>query len=421
MAWSRCHFVLGWPGQWSLTVSRDQSSDLHIVGGQERTRFWLAPGEEVRTPLAVVQFWQGDWIDGENIWRQWMIAHNLPRPGGILPAPLFSGGSNRFTIEMQEATKANQKEYIERILDKGIPIGYWWMDAGWYPFTHGWQDTGTWDPDPKRFPHGLKAVFDYAHARHLKTILWFEPERAAMDSWLARTHPEWLLGDPGGDRLLFLGNPDARQWLFDHVSHMIAEDGIDVYRQDFNFRPLPFWRAHDPKDRKGITEIEDVEGYLAYFDALRQRFPNLLIDTCASGGRRNDLETLRRAVPLWRSDYSFDPKAQQGETFGLSLWTPYFGTAYGATMNSADAYILRSQETPAIGLGIDPDKLPYGVQGLLRLLAQWRQTAPYYYDDFIPLTSYTLEATDWIAWQFGRSDETSGVVEAFRHENSPYA
>ena len=52
---------------------------------RELTRFKLHPGEEVRTPLVAVQFWRGDWLRAQNIWRRWMLAHNVPRPGGKLP------------------------------------------------------------------------------------------------------------------------------------------------------------------------------------------------------------------------------------------------------------------------------------------------------------------------------------------------
>ncbi len=411
-------FALGWPGQWSLDISRDQSAQAHVRGGQELTHFWLAPGEEVRTPLAVVQFWDGDWIDGQNLWRRWMIAHNLPRPEGKLPPPFIAGSSSRYTIEMQYANEENQKRYIDQTLQKGIPINYWWMDAGWYPFTVGWWKTGTWDPDPKRFPQGLKPVTDYAHAKHLKVVLWFEPERVTAGSWLDQHHPEWLIGPDGkGNKLLFLGNPDAWHWLVDHVSQMITEDGIDIYRQDFNFPPLALWRAHDSPDRQGITEIEHVEGYLAYFDELRRRFPNLLIDTCASGGRRNDLETLRRAVPLWRSDHPYKPISQQGQTYGLSLWVPYFGTA----VNSLDPYFFRSQMTPALGFAMDPDQVGTRQEILERLIAQWRDIADFYYGDFTPLTPYSVDSNAWIAWQFNRPDLGTGVIQAFRHDTSPFA
>ncbi len=409
-------FALGWPGQWSLDIARDESTGVHITGGQELTHFWLAPGEEVRTPLAVVQFWDGDWIDGQNLWRRWMVAHNVPRPGGELPAPLLSAGSGRYTIEMQYATEENQIAYMDKTLHTGIPITHWWMDAGWYPFSEGWWKTGTWVPDPKRFPNGFRPITDHAHAKGLKVILWFEPERVTAGSWLDQNHPQWLIGPDGKDKLLFLGNPDARDWLIDHVSKMIAEQGIDVYRQDFNFPPLALWRAHDARDREGITEIEHVEGYLAYFDELRRRFPNLLIDTCASGGRRNDLETLRRAVPLWRSDYPYKPISQQGQTYGLALWVPYFGTA----VNSVDPYFLRSQITPAVGLGLTPQQLAGSEKTLQALLAQWRALADLYYSDFHPLTPYSQDSSTWMAWQFGRPEQGTGVVQAFRRENSPF-
>jgi len=77
--------VVGWPGQWAAEFARDKTHGLRIRAGQELTRFKLLPGEEVRSPLVVVQFWKGDRIRSQNIWRRWMIAHNLPRPGGELP------------------------------------------------------------------------------------------------------------------------------------------------------------------------------------------------------------------------------------------------------------------------------------------------------------------------------------------------
>ena len=418
LAWSGrgVIFALGWPGQWSLDLSRDQSTKVRVRGGQELTHFWLGPGEEVRTPLAVVQFWVGDWIDGQNLWRRWMIAHNLPRPGGNLPAPFVAGGSGRYTVEMQFATEENQKEYIDQTLADGVPIDLWWMDAGWYPYTAGWWKTGTWVPDPKRFPQGLKPVIAYAHAKGLKTVLWFEPERVTQGSWLDQHHPDWLLGADGKDKLLFLGNPEAWHWLVDHVSRMIAEDGIDVYRQDFNFPPLEIWRSHDTPDRQGITEIEHIEGYLAYFDELHRRFPNLLLDTCASGGRRNDLETLRRAVPLWRSDYPYKPISQQGQTYGLSLWIPYFGTA----INSLDPYIFRSQMTPGLSFGMDHAQISGQRKVIQRMFDQWKEAVDFFYGDFVPLTPYSVETTAWMAWQWNRPELGTGIIQAFRHEDSPF-
>jgi alpha-galactosidase len=408
--------ALGWPGQWNLDIARERPQSVHVAGGQSLTHFRLNPGEEVRTPLAVVQFWAGDWVDGQNVWRQWMIRHNVPRPGGKLPPPQVAAGSNHFTVEMQEANEENQKEFLSRMLQQGLPIDHWWMDAGWYRYQSNWSKVGTWEIDSNRFPHGFKPITDLGHDHGVKSIVWFEPERVTAGTWLAVHHPEWLIGPPGKDKLLFLGNKDAWHWLVDHVSSLLSEQGIDVYRQDFNFEPLSRWQANDAPDRQGISEIEHVEGYLAYFDELRKRFPNLLIDTCASGGRRLDLETLRRAVPLWRSDYPFGAAPMQMQTFGLSLWVPYFGTSAG----SLDPYTFRSEMTPATSIGPDP-KLKSDLLKLQRkLLSQWRQVAEFYYGDFFPFTEYSDDETTWMAWQFGSPDQRAGVVQAFRRDKSSF-
>ena len=408
--------ALGWPGQWDLDISREQAESVHLTGGQSFTRFRLMPGEEVRTPLVVLQFWAGDWIDGQNVWRRWMIQHNLPRPGGQLPPPQLSAGSAHFTVEMQEADEANQRSFLLSMLDRHIPIDHWWMDAGWYKYADNWSHVGTWEIDPARFPRGLKPITNLGHQHGVKSILWFEPERVSEGTWLATYHPEWLIGPAGHDRLLYLGNQDAWHWLVDYISELIATQGIDVYRQDFNFEPLALWHGNDGPDRQGISEIRHVEGYLAFLDALRKRFPHLLLDTCASGGRRLDLETLRRAVPLWRSDYPYGAIPMQMQTYGLALWVPYFGTS----ANALDPYTFRSHMTPAVGIGPDPKLAGGRLAAELKLIAQWREVAGFYYGDFIPLTEYSADDKAWMAWQWSKTDGCAGIVQAFRREHSAF-
>ncbi len=156
--------VVGWPGQWAMDFVRGEGMGLHLQAGQELTHFKLLPGEEVRSPLIVLQFWKGDWVRAQNVWRRWMMAHSMPRPGGELPKPQLLGCSSRAYEEMIKADTEKQIMFIDRYLEEKIGIDYWWMDAGWYVQNNGWPQVGTWEVDPKRFPQGLRPISDHAHA-----------------------------------------------------------------------------------------------------------------------------------------------------------------------------------------------------------------------------------------------------------------
>jgi len=413
--------AVGWPGAWAIQFARDTPDGVRVTAGQELTHLRLHPGEEIRTPLMAVQFWRGSWISAQNGWRRWMLAHNLPRPGGRPPAPFLAGSSSLEFDEMVRANEKNQLFFIDRYRQERLPLDCWWMDAGWY-VNHGrWQEPIVWEPDPARFPHGLRPVTDHAHRLGLKTLLWFEPERVMPTNALFRQHPEWLLPNlisRHASQLFYLGNPAARAWLTDMVSRKITEEGIDIYRQDFNVvEPVQLWRSHDAADRQGITENHHIVGYLAFWDELLRRHPGLVIDSCAGGGSRNDLETMRRALPFWRSDYRFDPVSNQCQTYGLALWLPYFGTGTGPRQFTP--YELRSNLSCPLAIltwDMRDPALPYA--DLRRAVGEWRDIAQNYSGDFYPLTPCSLAADTWLAWQYDRPEAGRGVVQAFRRAAS---
>jgi len=433
--------ALGWPGQWAAELTRDDARGLRVQGGMStrdginlpaRTHIHdmalaeiaLRPGEEIRTPLIVVQFWQGvDWIAGQNNWRRWMSAHNMPHPGGRPPAPMCpaqTGSVSLTTDAAAELTSVQEYGANHLTATSGGVYDHWWIDAGWYqvpPEATDWSWTGTWEADPKRYPHGLRSVTDAARARGMKSIIWHEPERVRPDTWLYKQHPEWLLGPgPDGDnRLLDLGNPDAWRWVVEHFDGLIRANGVDVYRQDFNIDPLTYWNVGDSPGRRGITQIRHVTGFLAFWDELRRRHPGLLIDTCASGGRRLDLETLRRSVPLWRSDDQGDATTEQCHSYGLALWCPYHGTGIGTD----SVYLLRSGMTPSYLVFFNPDTALNATQALVqRMTREWRSFADDLLGDYYPLLPYTINLDVWNAWQFNRPETGTGVVQVFRRDYS---
>ena len=404
--------ALGWPGQWSAAFTRDAENTVHAVAGQERTHFKLLPGEEARSPLATLLFWKGgDWIRAQNVWRRWMVEHNLPRPGG---KPVATHYGSCWSVALNPSA-AEELAIVDGFQREGIHLDYYYIDAGWYPHRGSWVDVGTWEIDKTRFPRGIREVADRVHENGTKFVLWFEPERVMDGSWLAVQHPDWILTGSGG-RLLNLGNPDAWNWVVEKIDGFITSQAVDVYRQDFNMQPLDCWRAADAPDRQGLTEIRHVEGYLAFWDEILRRHPDLYIDTCASGGRRNDLETLRRSVPLLRSDCFSPAEAQQAHTMGLSLWMPY----YGSGMGPDDVYWYRSCIFPASRIGIDTRKKDQDYALLKKMIAEFHQVEKYLLGDFYPLTSHSLALDVWAAWQFDRPEIGQGILQAFRRDESPY-
>ncbi|MHB0998667.1 MAG: NPCBM/NEW2 domain-containing protein [Armatimonadota bacterium] len=407
---------VGWPGQWAASFDRDSDAGLRVTTGQELINLKLHPGEEIRTPLVVLQFWEnGDWIRSQNIWRKWMIEYNMPDHNGRPIQPQYDGcGGNPLPYAEEEIT------LLDGYIKDGLKPNPWIIDAGWYVNRGDWTDTGTWEVDKKRFPNGLKEVADFLHKNGLEFVVWFEPERVNGGTWLSENHPEWVLGGKNGG-LLNLGNPEARKWITDRIDKMLTEEGIDHYRSDYNIDPLSYWIANDTEDRMGMTENAYVQGFLAFWDELLRRHPGMYIDTCASGGRRNDLETLRRSVPLLRSDWAvlaFSPDGaagQQGQTHSLSLWLPFHGTG----VPSSDLYTLRSSYAPAFRFGYDSRDPNRNKDLALRAVSEFMQIEPYMLADYYPLTPYSLEKDKWIAWQYNSPEKGGGAVQVFRREESP--
>ena len=412
---------IGWSGQWAAELTRDANTSLRVRAGMELTHLKLYPGEKIRTPRIMLLFWQGDdYLHGHNLLRRFILAHHtLQEDGKPVTVPLAASGSKIYDIANQ-ATEQNQIALVERYVELGTAPEYLWLDAGW--FEGGWPNgVGNWFAKKDAFPNGLKAVSSAIKEMGLGLLLWFEPERVHQDTWLDQKHPDWILKLPDNPNgLLNLGNPEARRWLTEHISGMIERDGIGIYRHDFNIDPLPFWRTADPPERQGISEIRHIEGLYAFWDELLARHPGLIIDNCASGGRRIDLETTSRSIPLWRTDhlssFSIEPVGQQAHTYGLHLYLPCNSVAN----SSPEPYIFRSSMTSGMILRWDPYAPDLPVAQAQRLIDEFKRLRPYFYGDFYPLTPHSVSDDDWMAYQFHRPDLNQGMMLAFRRPECPY-
>ncbi len=406
--------AVGWSGQWAASLERSPSGPARFRVGMERTHLVLRPGERIRTPRILLCTWKGDLQAAHNRFRRLLLFHYVPQQAGRpVRLPIVSQCFDRYSTTRPEwATEAGQIRAIEFAHDVGCDTH--WLDAAWFPggFPNG---VGNWSAKPVEFPRGLAPVADACHRKNMRFVLWFEPERVAAGSEIAREHPEYVFGGSNGG-LFRLDDPAARRWLGDLLTKRITEYGIDIYRNDFNMDPLPFWRANDAQDRQGMTEIRYVEGLYELWDRLRAEHPGLMIDNCSSGGRRIDLETCMRSVPLWRSDTSCSPGHpdwNQVQTCGLSLYVPLH-TACGWV---PDAYDFRSSATAGAISQWDFLNPDFPKDRARASLAEVRENQKYWYGDFYPLTACSLARDQFVAYQFHRSDLNAGLVLAFRRSD----
>lgn len=428
------NLAVGWPAMWNVSAERT-SGGVHVTVGQMRCHTYLKPGETYRTPRVTLMNYIGAEDGGRNLWRAWYFDHVLPRENGSpLPPKLclhtwMIDGFPEFT----GITEENQLSGIDDYLQGGLKPDIWWIDAGWYPCDHDWPHTGTWECDRARLPRGLKPVSDKCHENGIQLLLWFEPERVVPDTWLMDEHPEWLLhntladGNPNPWKLLDLGNEEALEWLISHVDNFIKENGIDIYRQDFNFDPKPIWAENEGEDRVGMLENKHVQGYLRYYNELILRNPGLWIDSCSSGGRRNDLETMRYAVPLHYTDVGYGHHLiKQKQHREMFEWIPYFrahtmnwdsydndGTYDQAKAKPVDEFAYYNAIAPSLTSTIEHYATDEEFAIGRKMHPIWRKAAELtQFSDYYPLTECSKDPKSLYAMQFDRPEENCGFIEA---------
>lgn len=446
--------AIGWTGQWSLQIRRDSRRSIILRAGQENTHFKLRPGESVRTPRLLLLEWKGDHWSGHNEFRRLLIAHYLPKlDGKPVRDPISHTGAYAFlfdgiarktgenplnvfpTLQPSDLNHAhglptpgdalnwvneqNQLELIRGLRGSGIEA--YWLDAGW--FQGGWPfGAGNWVPDKEKFPRGLKPLGDAAHGRGLKFILWFEPKRVAPGTLISKEHPGWILhssaeGKWGG--IFDLGIPEARQWMRKLLSARIREWGVNIYRNDSNICPLPFWKSADRSDRQGITEIRDVEGLYKLWSGLLKDNPGLMIDNANWRITGPDIEVMKRSIgSLTRSEVDDSgipyPVFDQAQTAELSLWVPLDATI----VHGLDPYIFRSAATTGTCIGLDLRSKYIPLNQLRSAVAEVKSLRPFWFGDYYPLTRIDTDKHSWCGWQFNRPDLDAGFAIFFRRSQS---
>jgi len=408
--------AIGWSGQWQAEFERSADGSLEIRAGLQTAHLKLHPGEKIRAPRIVTLEWKGsDPLTGNNLLRQFMLSHVFPRRNSELVLPPICA-----SIAEADPDGSYEGPHIRIMPFYGrCGVEVFWSDMDpqqWYPkgFPGG---TGTWEPNWAKYPRGLKPIGDAAHAAGLRYLLWFEPERVQPDTRIFNDHPEFLLARNGEKQLYALHDQAARKWLTDYIDVQITAAQLDWLRWDYNIEPLEFWRQNEPPDRQGMVEIGYIMGLYAMWEDLQNRHPGLIIDNCASGGRRIDIESCRYGLPLWHSDmqcFGHQPEAEQLQNAGLFRWVPLHGCA---AFGLEPSYAFRSAMTGG-NILVPNITMPDHEQAIKQTVAVCKKVRPFMLGDFYPIFPHKPDNNLWFGYQFHRNDMNSGIAILFRREKN---
>ncbi len=439
---SGVNIAVGWSGTWCLDVTSETigaDEYVRLSAGQATFRSYLRPGETVRSPRLTLQAFTGGSDRGRNLWRSFYIDHFLPREDGhpLSPKLVLHTWMIDGLPEFCGVTEKNQEEAIDTYLRGGLKPDIWWIDAGWYPCGNDWTVTGNWRHHPEHFPNGMSCVGEKCAAEGIDLLVWFEPERVRRGTELWNEHPDLLLFYHGPENdwweqnaLLNFANPAAVDWAIETVDAIIKETGIQVYRQDFNIAPAVYWNSNVEPNREGILENLHTLGYYRYWDTLLSRNPGLWIDSCASGGRRNDPETMRRAVPLHYTDVGYgDHYIKQKQHREMFEWIPYFRAHnynwdepngdYNGRPHGIDDFGYHNALAPSLTSMIEYYHREEIYAVGRRFHPVWRRAAALELScDYYPLTECRKCTADWYAMQFDGEDE--GFIQIIRNVRVPH-
>jgi len=402
--------AIGWSGQWFCEAAF-QNGRVSLCAGMEPVRFRLPPGEEISLPRVLIVPFRGSEKRGANLLRRTLQRYLRPElGGGKIPPPVSFNTWFIFGNNVNETL-------LRTLAEAAAPLGieYFCLDAGWFEgaFPHG---VGNWTVDRRKFPGGLKPVADYAHRLGLKFGLWFEPERVGPKSRWARLHPDLVSGG-----LLYLGTAEARKIVVETLSRLITEIGVDWIRYDFNMDPLPAWEKLEGPEEKGLCQIRHINGLYKVLDELMKRHPRLLIEQCAGGGRRIDLETVRRGHTFWKSDQTRDRDVLRFHQTGGNMFLPggLLNINCGPFDSEGD---LLGLFAGTLGFGLDLRRLSEAQREMLRkVIGAYKKVRNLIDQDYYELFEQSKDPKDWCGWEFIRPDGCEGFFVVYRPASSPYA
>lgn len=310
---------LGWSGNHRFQVAVKsngkrfiQAEVLYLAGEVS-----LAKGETLSTPWLYATYSDEGLNKMSQNFHQFLrkniihFASDKPRPVHLNTwEGIFFDHNPDYIMKM--ATKAAQMG-VERFI----------IDDGWFgKRDDDYQALGDWYLDKRKYPNGLEPVIEHVKKQGMEFGIWVEPEMISKNSDIYRAHPDWLLELPGYNQpegrhqyLLDLQNPAVFDYLLERLTWLLSSYDIDYIKWDMNREIVQAGHEGQP------AVVGQTNAVYRLMDILQQKYPNVEIESCSSGGGRIDFEVLKRTQRFWASD-SNDALDRQIIQRGMSYFFP---------------------------------------------------------------------------------------------------
>lgn len=319
-------FSLVYSGNFLASVEVDQYDTTRVSLGLNPFDFmWtLEPGESFHTPEAVLVY------SDQGLGGMSRTYHRLYRTR--LCRGTYRDKERPILVNNWEATYFDfNEEKLERIAVQARQHGIelFVLDDGWFGKRD--DDTsslGDWDVNRKKLPGGLRQLGDRIARLGMQFGLWFEPEMVNEDSELYRNHPDWVIHVPDRPRstgryqlVLDYSRTDVCDAIIEKLTEVLQSAPIRYVKWDMNRHMTEVGSAGLPPERQRETAHRYILGLYRVLETLTSRFPDILFESCSSGGGRFDPGMLYYMPQTWASDNS-DAISRLRIQYGTSLVYP---------------------------------------------------------------------------------------------------
>lgn len=364
-------FSLVYSGNFMAEVDVDTYNQTRIMMGIHPDRFsWpLNLNEEFYTPEVVIVYSD----KGLNYMSQ--VYHSLYREclmrgrwrNSVRPILLNSWEALSFSID---------EEKIKKLATNASKLGVelFVLDDGWFGKRNNDNaGLGDWIVNKEKFPNGLNEIIEYINKLGMDFGIWIEPEMVNKDSELYRAHPDWIIHDPNrkpshtrNQYTLDFSRDEVVDHIYNQIEKLLSDYNISYVKWDMNRYITECYSKDKGANLQGTVYHKYILNVYKLYDKLTTRFPDILFESCSSGGARFDPGMLYYAPQTWTSDNT-DAMERIKIQYGSSLVYPLISMGSHVS-ESPNQQVFRETalETRAnvayfgnLGYELDVNKLSY--------------------------------------------------------------